>query len=148
MITVTTSPTANGPGDKANLLAGTKAHIEDVKHALQFFCQCLEEASKVHDHTKVDDIDDFYRDSEKGFDKLTSKPWWKKHLTERHHLNDHCPDDVNLVDVIEYICDCVMAGMARDGSVYELKLKQGILEDAFQNTIKLLKGEIDLQKNR
>jgi hypothetical protein len=40
------------------------------------------------------------------------------------------------------IVDCVMAGMARSGSVYDLKLPPEVLEKAFQNTVELLKSQV------
>jgi hypothetical protein len=60
----------------------------------------------------------------------------------RHHLDkaDGVPTDVNLIDVLEHIADCVMAGMARSGSVYELKLPDEVLQRAFANTVNLLKS--------
>ena len=45
-------------------------------------------------------------------------------------------------DVLDFIADCVMAGMARSGSVYELKLPTELLERAFQNTVELLKAQV------
>ena len=57
--------------------------------------------------------------------------------TERHHLNEHCPDDVNLIDVIEMICDCVCAGMARSGSVYPVTISSEILQKAVENTVNM-----------
>jgi len=35
-----------------------------------------------------------------------------------------------------------MAGMARSGSVYELKLDDALLRRAFQNTVTLLKSNV------
>ena len=49
---------------------------------------------------------------------------------------------VNLLDVIEYISDCVMAGMARSGSVYGPEMPPELLERAFKNTVELLKAEV------
>jgi len=62
----------------------------------------------------------------------------------RHHLNyeDGVPKDVNLLDVLEYVADCVMAGMARSGSVYEVKISDELLQRAFQNTVELLKKNV------
>jgi len=54
------------------------------------------------------------------------------------------PEDVNLLDVLEYISDCVMAGMARSGSVYDLTMPPELLERAFKNTVELLKKEVVL----
>lgn len=126
------------------LLRDTKQHIGDVRKAMNFFVGEMAAAAKVHDHTKVDSIDNFYRDTREGFDKLKDKPWWKEHLTERHHLRDRTPDDVNLVDVMEFISDCVMAGMARSGSVYKLELPDGLLERAFQNSVKQLTDNVEV----
>lgn len=44
--------------------------------------------------------------------------------------------------MIEYISDCVMAGMARSGSVYDLEMPPELLERAFKNTVELLKAEV------
>ena len=56
--------------------------------------------------------------------------------------NDGCPADVNLIDVLEFVADCVMASMARSGSVYPLQLTPDVLERAFQNTVELLKSQV------
>jgi hypothetical protein len=65
---------------------------------------------------------------------------------ERHHINvpEGVRDDINLVDVIEYIVDCVMAGMARSGSVYDLELSDDTLKKAFKNTVELLKKNVEV----
>jgi hypothetical protein len=55
---------------------------------------------------------------------------------------DGIPADVNLIDVLDMIADCVMAGMARSGSVYALKLNPAVLATAFDNTVELLKSEV------
>jgi hypothetical protein len=71
--------------------------------------------------------------------------WWDRHRKlNRHHLTmaDGIPDNVNLIDVLDFIADCVCAGMARSGSVYPLNLPPELLERAFQNTVELLKSEI------
>ena len=127
---------------KETLLASSFQHIGDVRQALAFFRQLLSAAAIAHDVDKIDDIDSFHADFVTGF-KQTG--WWDRHRTlNRHHLtqDDGIPADVNLIDVLDYIADCVMAGMARSGSVYELKLPPELLERAFQNTVALLKVEV------
>ncbi len=57
-------------------------------------------------------------------------------------MADGIREDVNLIDVLDFIADCVMAGMARSGSVYPLKLDAVILERAFQNTVEALKSNV------
>lgn len=117
-------------------------HIDDVSKALGFFSDKLIEAEEKHDPDKISDISGFHADFITGFKQTT---WWDKHRKlNRHHLNqeDGVPVDVNLIDVLDFIADCVMAGMARSGSVYPLKLSPELLEKAFQNTVELLKKEI------
>lgn len=127
---------------RETLLASSRQHIGDVVKALAFFQALLTKAAGEHDYDKLTDIGWFHNDFITGFKKTG---WWDNHRTiHRHHLDkeDGVPKDVNLVDVLEYISDCVMAGMARSGSVYELKLSDELLQKAFQNTVTLLKGQV------
>jgi hypothetical protein len=148
MITITKSATADtrtcdfANTSKETLLASSLTHIEDVVKALAFFSAKLTEAAGKHDYDKLTTIDWFHADFITGF-KQTG--WWDNHRKiHRHHLGqeDGIPDDVNLVDLLEYISDCVMAGMARSGSVYEITAPPELLAKAFQNTVELLKAEI------
>ena len=72
--------------------------------------------------------------------------WSKLHynVLERHHLKRHCPDDVNMLDVIEMICDCVAAGMARSGEVYDVDIPAEVLTKAVKITVELLKSHIQV----
>jgi hypothetical protein len=127
---------------KATLMTSSLQHIEDVRAALKFFGALLQRAAFVHDFDKVEDVDSFHADFLTGFEK---HDWWDRHRKlNRHHLTeaDGIPEDVNLIDVLDYIADCVMAGMARSGSVYPLYLPSELLERAFQNTVELLKREV------
>jgi hypothetical protein len=127
---------------KETLLASSKQHIGDVREAHQFFSRKIAEAMLAHDTDKLTDIDGFHADFVTGF-KQTA--WWDRHRPlNRHHLQqeDGIPADVNLIDVLDFIADCVMAGMARSGSVYPLVLPAELLERAFQNTVTLLKSQV------
>jgi len=129
---------------KGTLLASSRQHIGDVVKALAFFSGKLTEAAGEHDYDKFTTIDEFHADFLTGF-KQTG--WWDNHRRiHRHHIDkpDGVPDDVNLLDVLEHIADCVMAGMARSGSVYELKLPDELLQRAFQNTTALLKAQVSV----
>ncbi len=120
------------------------SHIGDVGNGLGYFASLLAYAAAKHDFDKLSDIDGFHRDFATGF-KQTE--WWENHRkVNRHHLNmaDGVPEDVNLIDVIEHVVDCVMAGMARSGSVYELSLPSEVLQRAFRNTTELLKQNVQL----
>jgi hypothetical protein len=148
MIHISPSPTADtrtcdfATVTKETLFTSSLQHITDVREALAFFASKLDEAAEHHDPDKLSDIDGFHADFVTGF---AQTGWWDRHRKlNRHHLEqpDGCPVDVNLIDVLDYIADCVMAGMARSGSVYPLKLGPELLERAFQNTVDLLKHRV------
>lgn len=127
---------------KETLLASSRSHIGDVVKAMAFFITKMTEAAGEHDYDKLTAIDWFHEDFVTGF-KQTG--WWDNHRKiHRHHLaqEDGVPTDVNLVDVMEYIADCVMAGMARSGEVYELEASPELLQRAFQNTVEMLKEQV------
>jgi hypothetical protein len=127
---------------KDELLRSSRQHIADVASGMKLFETMLGFAAMYHDADKIDDIADFHADFVTGFKQTT---WWDNHRkTTRHHLNapDGVPPDVNLIDVIEHVVDCVMAGMARSGSVYELNLPDEVLQKALKNTVELLKKQV------
>lgn len=131
---------------KETLLASSRQHIGDIVKALAFFNGKIMEAAGEHDYDKLTEIDWFYADFVTGF-KQTG--WYDNHRKiHRHHLDkdDGVPTDVNLIDVIEHISDCVMAGMGRSGSVYELKLSDELLRRAFRNTVELLKAQVVVEE--
>jgi hypothetical protein len=124
------------------LLASSHQHIGDVQNAMARLAIMLCEQSEVHDFDKISDIDGFHRDFLTGFKEHS---WWDNHRkVNRHHLldADGVPADVNLIDVLDMISDCVMAGMARSGSVCPLNIKPEVLMAAFQNTVELLKANV------
>lgn len=131
---------------KDTLYASSEQHIDDVRRALAFFGRMLDAAGIDHDPDKLTDIDGFHADFMTGF---AETGWWDRHRKlNRHHLtqDDGVPEDVNLVDVLDFIADCVMAGMARSGSVYPLHLSPELLERAFQNTVALLKAQVVVEQ--
>lgn len=129
----------------------TKLHIEAVNKCGEYICQLIKEQFKKHDHTKLGEhLEDFTEALSTGFKENNFKKldWWKDvHLTERHHLNDSVPEDVNLVDVLEMVCDCVSAGLARSGTVYTVSIPDEVLKKAFTNTVELLKKNIEVVPN-
>lgn len=129
---------------RETLGASSTQHIADVRLALSYFAQLIHRGAAVHDVDKITDLDGFHADFTTGF-AAGNEGWWERHRSlNRHHLNmkDGVPADVNLIDVLDYIADCVMAGMARSGSVYALSLPPELLDAAFQNTITLLKSVV------
>lgn len=128
------------------LLDSSLQHIGDIQKAMAFFISYLVEASGKHDYDKLTKINWFHSDFITGF-KLTG--WWDNHRKiHRHHLEqaDGIPEDVNLLDLLEYISDCVMAGMARSGSVRELVVTPELLDRAFKNTVDLLHKRVEVDE--
>lgn len=154
MITIKPSPTADSrtcdPSTvtKQELLESSAQHICDVADGLYFFQASLIKAAKNHDPDKLTDIDGFYSNFIHKFAE-GHNDWYERHLrSNRHHLNENAgiPKNVNLIDVIEHIVDCVMAGMARQGHVYPLVLPSDLLQRAFQNTVTLLKNNVQVEE--
>jgi hypothetical protein len=150
MIKIHPSPTADtrtcdfSKVSKETLLASSVQHIADIEAGLMFFAEKLGAAARLHDHDKITGIDHFHADFRTGF-KQTG--WWDNHRrVNRHHLlqEDGIPADVNLIDVIDHIVDCVMAGTARSGSVTPLSLPPELLARAFANTVALLAANVEL----
>lgn len=116
------------------LLESSKNHIEDVRKGMSYIASKVFQAGEYHDYTKISHHDDFYKDFQTGF---KTQDWYAMHkATERHHLQspDGMRDDVDLVDVIECVVDCVMAGLARSGSIRPLEIPAEVLLKATQNT--------------
>lgn len=119
-------------------------HIGDVQQALSLFSDRLQQAGELHDYDKLTRISWFHSDFVTNF-KETG--WWDNHRhIHRHHLAqpDGIPTDVNLLDVLEYIADCVMAGVARTGAPTPVVISPVLLTRAFHNTVELLKSNVTL----
>ena len=151
MIQIKKSPTADSRTcdvtqvTKDQLLESSAQHIVDVENGLKFFAILLRHAADVHDYDKITYIDSFYADFQTKFEQ---HEWWDRHrVLNRHHLSPQdgkVPDDVNLIDVLDYIADCTMAGMARSGEVRTITISPEVLMRAFWNTAELLKKEVEV----
>ncbi len=148
MIEIKKSPTADTRTcdvtkvERQQLLDSSRQHIADVAKAMAFFSSKLFAAAAEHDYDKLTEIDWFYEDFRTKFEQTG---WWDNHRKiHRHHLGqaDGVPEDVNLLDVLEYVADCVMAGMARSGDVYALEASDELLRRAFENTVALLRSQV------
>lgn len=64
------SPTAGieGQVSKKQLYKATKMHVADVKRAMIYIANKVVEAAQKHDYTKLQDIDDFYKDFKNNFE--------------------------------------------------------------------------------
>lgn len=127
------------------------SHKEDVRNMMGAVADMIADAGRNHDWTKIKEPyrSNFYRDlcnTIEGRIKFEDGRWNKDHYAlERHHLLMRCPDDVNLIDVIEMICDCVCAGMARSGEVRDLEISEDILQKAARNTVEMCKEAVVLE---
>lgn len=154
MITIKKSQNADTRSAKElvsleTLLQNSKQHIDDVQQAMSWMAEALKIVAEKHDWTKITFIKEFHDDFEqiqKGNVGEFKKMHWfaDLHLQERHHLNDRCPDDVNLFDVMERIADITTAGLARSGKIYDDQISSEILQKAYKNTIELLKKNIEV----
>lgn len=129
--------TSKDPISKEALKKDTELHILDVKSAMTEIANEIINRAERHDHTKIDYFNEFHANfiaEQTGEVKFKENTWWKKHLEERHHLTERVPADVNLFDIIELIADCNAAGLARSGKVYDMKLPDEVLQNAFANT--------------
>ena len=136
--TATKIPTFSEFVDSNNL------HRRDVKELMDAIIIDIGKRGRNHDITKIEEPYKslFYRELcakiEGKIDDFTKGEWYPMHCkAERHHLNEYCPCDVNLIDVIEMICDCVCAGLARSGNVYPIEISSEILQKAIQNTVQM-----------
>ena len=129
---------------KQQLETATAWHIADVRKGLYYICELLYDRMLNHDKTK--DNDAFYKSFISGF---KDKSWLKLHYSkERHHLQtpEGVRNDVDLVDVIECVVDCVMAGMARSGKLSPISIPSDVLQKAVANTAEKLKDVIKIER--
>ena len=129
------------------LRQSTTMHISDVRKAMNWFSKVLAWRGVRHDWTKVTFIREFYcqfSNAQKTGEWGTG--WYDQiHIAkERHHLKDCCPEDVNLIDVLEMLCDCVMAGLARSGKYRDEEPDPEMLVKAYKNTVQLLIDAVEI----
>ena len=155
MIRITKSPSADTRSadhliSKQELLDSTRSHISDVRRAMAWLAQKIINAAVEHDKTKMSCFDEFFRQFRHAQETGHWGIGWYDQIhiqEERHHLNDNCPDDVNLIDVLEMICDGVMAGMARSGKYRYEPISNELLQKAYENTIKMLLKQVEVVGN-
>ena len=128
-------------------------HCRDVRELMDAIAVDIMEQGRNHDITKKEEPYKslFYRELcekiEGKIDNFTKGEWYPMHCkVERHHLNEYCPCDVNLIDIIEMICDCVCAGLARSGNVYPIEISSEILQKALQNTVQMCIDAVEIEQ--
>ena len=118
------------------------SHILDVRAVMLWLARQLAQQGVAHDWTKLKYEEEFWKDFQ---DSLLNNAdfvnawWYQMHIDkEKHHPTSKCHDDINLLDIIEMIVDCVCAGKARAGEVRPMEINDEILKKAFENTVKLI----------
>lgn len=117
-------------------------HKNDVKAVMEAISEIVKNNGESHDWTSVEYAEEFFADFSDVLNNgavFENGRWWNRHINlERHHLLSKCPEDVNLLDVIEMVVDCVCAGKTRSREVRDLEISTDILEKALKNTVKLV----------
>ena len=127
------------------------AHIRNVREIMKVFGCMVTMIGEIHDFTKKSEEKKFYQDFQSAIKNemdFTSGEWYKFHVnTERHHLLKRCPENVNLIDVLEMVVDCTCAGLERSGEVFDLdKISSDILTKAVKNTCELIKLMVEVRE--
>lgn len=131
------------------LRRSTEMHIDDVRRGMEMLADVLRDRGGRHDWTKLRYFPSFYRQFSAAQESGCWGDGWYDRIhcaKERHHINDSCPDDVTLIDVLEHIVDCVMAGKARSGEYRQDVLGAGILERAYANTQKMISDAVRVSR--
>ena len=130
---------------KEDILKASAIHICDVQKGCAFIANKIIEAGINHDHTKISLIDNLFDEKSNKYIGV------QDHVSrERHHsvhIDAQCPDDVTLIDIIEYIVDVNMAATARNGRVSDAPISDEILQKAYKNTFEMLKKEIIVEND-
>jgi len=125
-------------------------HKQDVKNVMDELAIQLNVKGINHDYTKKTEEKLFYKNFTSTMISKTDflkSEWYKLHTQkERHHLLSNCPEDVNLLDILEMIADCVCAGIARSGKVRPMEITEEILMKAVKNTSTLIQSMIEVHE--
>ena len=128
-------------------------HKDDVINLATEFAIELKKRCGNHDWTKVEEpyasiFYDLMKSTIEDGKDFMSGEWAHLHydVLERHHLTWHCPEDVDLFDILEMIFDIVSAGMTRSGSVYPIEISSEVLQKAVSNTVDYLIKNVEVEE--
>lgn len=128
-------------------------HVGDVIKLMEVVNIQLKNQARRHDWTKITEPYQtmFYNDlckSVRGEMNFIDGEWAHQHydILERHHLAKNVPEDVNMFDVMEMLCDCAVAGKARNEmDIYYPTVSDEVLQKAFRNTFDILLDAIEVK---
>lgn len=136
-----------GYESKEQLLDDTVQHIEDVSKVMKVLGNELVVRGNHHDWSKLEFFDNFAQDTleRKDTPDFKSRSWYKIHTEkERHHINAKIPEGIDLIDLLEFICDCTVAGKTRVGEVNTefLVVPDSVIIEAYWNTVNKIKDAL------
>lgn len=128
------------------------SHISDVSRIMKKMSELVEASGRNHDWTKKFYENEFYKDfcgTMNNGENFVEGQWYQKHITlERHHPNSFCHKDINLIDILEMVVDCTVAGLARSGKTFPISIDKDILSKAVDNTMELIKNMVEVEEQR
>ena len=146
-----TSNLEEGYESRIKLYEDVLQHQRDVYNVLLELSYNLRENGSKHDWSKIYYFNDFAEDvlERQTNNDFKNRRWYKLHTSlERHHINSSVPENVNLLDVLEMIVDCIVSGKTRsdDGVDFKfLELDETLLTEAYWNTVTLINDNVILK---
>lgn len=130
--------------DRTIIYEDMQQHRKDVYNVLNEIAWNIYQTGQMHDWTKTSFFDEYYNDiiERQTNNDFKNREWYKIHTKyERHHINSNTPIEVNLIDIIEMITDCIVTGKATNNGEVDKKYLQIPIEtltEAYWNTIQLI----------
>ena len=130
-----------------------KMHREMVGQLMKIIGDYINYYGLKHDWTKTEHLQLFWEDvlARKNNSNIsfTDREWGRLHIdNEHHHLNIKVEDNITLIDILEFLCDCIITakstGQDIDSSLINLDSETLIL--AYDNTAKWLDNITEVVK--
>ena len=120
-----------------------KIHRLMVEGLMRIIAANIQHYGQQHDWTKTEYIEDFWKDVQERKENpdFKEREWFKIHTTkEKHHLNMNVSDDATILDLLEFISDCIITAKSTGQEInYDLmKLSDSDLKLLYENTIQWL----------
>lgn len=123
-------------------------HINNVKQVMREISNSLNSKVSYHDFTKIHEpfktmfYNAVYEKIKNGA-SFDDSEWAITHYsTERHHLNKHIPEDMDLLDVLEYVVDQIVSNAEQLGIKGNVTISNLDLMTALQNTVSKISNMI------
>ena len=138
----------NGKVSFEDFSKATDMHREDVRNVIYELARRLREIGDKHDWTKKEQEDEYYDSyvtAKKNGTDFHKSDWYNNHVKEeRHHIKYHVAPDINLLDILEVICDHCCDELVEKGKAGQTDIEEDVLMKAFNNTVQLVKSFIRL----